>query len=195
MEKSRYYRIDQFKKDINPRGYAEVDKRSFADSTNKENREDCKDLGIRLEIPRRYIFGIQRKEEYSHKKEKLAKQEYRTKGKGFLYEYPVLLCALPGRNLIQLALIDGHHRTRYASQFGIAEIPSIILTPEQGSELLNETSNNYDETFTPESFKEWMEYGVNDALDSFGDLPDHKQPNFVEDIESLEDLARRFKSF
>lgn len=152
--------------------------------------------GARLKIPRSYIFGIQPKEEYDNRKAKLAKAAISQGGIKFLEENPIILCAIPYQNGVSLALIDGHHRTRYSGQFGITHMPSLVFSPEAVAEMYNRSSfkpkNSF---FTPESLVTYLDQSIGETLHSFRELPDNKQPQLVRGVNSIEQLQERFPSF
>lgn len=158
--------------------------------------------GVRLMIPRGYIFGTQEKGEYdssknrSINKTKLAKKALKEGGINYLKENPVILCTLPGENALQLALVDGHHRTRYAPRYGIRTIPSIILTAEQTAPILTEVFEPKPKVpFTSKEIEGILSCWIAETLNSFKEIPDHLQPRVIPQATTIDDLQRRFESF
>lgn len=144
--------------------------------------------GIPMLIPRSHLFGRQENASYDRKKRKAAEHALREEGVGFLLRDPIIVCALPnaGTDGLSLVIIDGHHRTRYSSKFGIHSIPSIIYTPEQITEAMNIRNGT---TFAPQLLIEKLNQEVSEAIGSFKTLPDNKQSHIVSGITSLYDLS------
>lgn len=151
--------------------------------------------GMRLEVPRFNIFGIQPIQEYSSKTERRVRAALKSQGKEYLYKNPVDLCAMSGNGIITLALLDGHHRTRFAGCYGITTIPSIIYTPEQALEWWNNNPRNQMKFDSPIHLQSWLQSGITEAMSTFQTMKDSKQPRFIPYAESIQDLSRRFASF
>lgn len=152
--------------------------------------------GVRLEIPRQHIYGIQRKDEYEKDKTQAVMEALQADGVEFLREHPVLLCALSNQDVMTLALIDGHHRVRYAGLYGIQMIPSIVYTPDKAAPILNKSSKTSQfNSFTAANVVPWLDQGINEALASFKTIPDYKQPRPIPQARNVIDLQRRFRSF
>lgn len=61
---------------------------------------------------------------------------YKATEGNFLYEFPIVLCALPeGMNSFALTILDGHTRSRRAPLHGITSLPSIIISIETAAKL------------------------------------------------------------
>lgn len=151
--------------------------------------------GQRLIIPRGLLWGRQREDEYSRKKRKLAEQEYREKGINFLYENPVIVVMLPmGKNGLQLVIIDGHHRVRYAPGFDIHDIPCLVFTPRQLVRVFNEGKSAHSR-FNKESLENQLSQEVVEAMGSFRALPNSKWPSYLPGVDSIEGLKQRFPAF
>lgn len=148
--------------------------------------------GVPMLVPRWHLFGRQPLKDYDRQKRALAEKALQEKGIGFLLGEPIIGCALPVHTGgLQIAIIDGHHRTRYSSRYGINFIPSIIYTPEQMVDAFN---TNYGTNETVESLREQLEKDVLEALHSFSSLPDSKIPQIVRDVRSIEELPfQRFQ--
>lgn len=151
--------------------------------------------GARLMVPRFNIFGIQPAEDYSRITERKIIEGYQQDGINLLYESPVWLCALIKNSITTLALMDGHHRARYAGKFDIHMIPSIVFTPEQAVALWNENPK-CTKSITVDEYINMMEEGMGEALKSFDRLcGDSRMPRHIPDVDSIDDLTRRFASF
>lgn len=151
--------------------------------------------GARLLVPRYNIFGIQPMTEYSNRDERATKQSFKEHGDRLLYKNPVLLCAMETNSLMTLALIDGHHRTRFAGVYGINLIPSIVFTPEQATILWNESPDTIEKFENADEFREWIDSGINEALDSFKAMADSRIPKMIPDVATIVDLTEKFESF
>lgn len=91
-------------------------------------------------VPRRHLFGIQTQEEYERVKRKRIRLDHMEDPK-WLTHHPILACAIPATRVTEpnqlreiaeggtynLAITDGHHRTRYAPA-GTREMHARILT-------------------------------------------------------------------
>lgn len=151
--------------------------------------------GTRLMVPRFNIFGIQPVEDYSRVTEREIVEGYRQSGMNLLYESPVWLCAMGKNSIMTLALIDGHHRARYAGKFGIHLIPSIVFTPEEAATLWNRHPKATSQLSVAE-YMAMLEEGMGQALKSFDRLcSDSKLPKSIPDVDSIDDLTRRFACF
>lgn len=145
-------------------------------------------------VPIQFLHGRQEKGEFSRRKRLLAERELATKGIRFLLEDPIVTCAIPNNGDIQIVIIDGHHRTRYAPEFGIREIPSLIFTPHQLTDAFNArfSPNSASDLTTQELIKR-LQVEVDIAQASFRTLPEGKRPALVKGTNRVEDLP--FKKF
>lgn len=141
--------------------------------------------GTPMLIPRLHLFGRQSAESYDQKKRVLAERELKEKGIRFLLAEPIIACALPMPEGLQIVIIDGHHRTRYSGRFGIHKIPSLVYSPEQlmpAFNMLQETYGTADDLVTQ------LERDTQETLQSFSHLPDAKIPTIVPGCQKPEDL-------
>ncbi len=145
-------------------------------------------------VPIQFLHGRQEKEEFSHRKRLLAERELATKGIRFLLEDPIVTCAIPNNGDMQIIIIDGHHRTRYAPEFGIRQIPSLIFTPDQLTDAFNARfSPNPASNLTPQELIIRLQVEVDIAQASFRTLPEGKRPVLFKGANRVEDLP--FKKF
>lgn len=141
--------------------------------------------GIPLLIPRIHLFGRQEMDSYDNRKRVLAERELNAKGIQFLMEEPVITCALPTPNGLQIVIIDGHHRTRYSSKYNIHVIPCLVYTPQQLVEAFNiRHGTNHD----ARSLMKQLGEDVRDALDSFSRMPVEKAPKAIGGYTNPQDL-------
>lgn len=150
--------------------------------------------GSPLSIPRSFLWGTQRADEYSKRKRRLAEKEYKKRGKDFLLENPIIICALPiRRGGIQLAIVDGHHRVRYAPSH-MHEIPALVFSPKQLVKVMNE-GRTREKRFNKETYVAKLNCDIADATGSFNSMPENKQPRYITFASSIDELKKRFKSF
>jgi len=137
------------------------------------------------DVPRHCFFGTQPLSEYSKKKREGIEELFREKGLEFLKQNPVIACALPlKRNtpnldfyqnpagVYQLALLDGHHRVRYAPLYGINVIPTVILSLSQTAKMYNKND--------PLEMAFILDRWIEDTMASFSRvIRDFRIPNFV----------------
>lgn len=156
--------------------------------------KDYEHAGARLFVPAYHLFGTQTMGEYEAAKRRSAESKLATCGIDCLKEHPIPVCALPSDNGLTLAIIDGHHRTRYAGNSGIHTIPCIIYTPPQLVDIFNQHglyNRLIDKTFLVAD----LNRAVGETLSSFGgSLPEHKQPKTIP-VSSIDGLKRMLKPF
>jgi len=142
--------------------------------------------GVPLMVPRMFLHGRQENGEYTKRKRRLAEREIEEGGMEYLKENPVIVCALKQRTGIQLVIIDGHHRTRYSSKFGIRDIPCLIYNPEQLLEAFNIARGTKQ---TGEDLVRGLENDMALATNSFAHMSYDRFPRLVigkSEIEQLE---------
>jgi hypothetical protein len=155
--------------------------------------EKINGMGEKLIIPRHYLFGTQEVTEYSQLKRKQVVQDLEIKGIDYLLENPIIVMACEFPKGMQLVVIDGHHRVRYAPQFHILDIPSLVVNPETLTSVIN---NEKGKDLNPDVFCHQMQQNAADALKSFADkIPNFKSRDFVFGASSIAALKHRFPSF
>lgn len=149
-------------------------------------------FGQRLLVPRIHLFGIQGRGEYDKKKEGLIRKALKDSGIAFLIKKPILVCALPGRQNTLLAIVDGHHRSRYSGIYGIELLPSIIVSPSELTDILRQSGRNTN----IDNVINNIEYGVFETLHEFSTwISDAQQPKIIPGITSIDQLRERFTNF
>jgi hypothetical protein len=154
--------------------------------------DEIKGGGVPLLLPRYTLHGIQRPEEYSRSKLEGYRGIVEDKGLRFFWDNPVQACAIPVRDGLVMALLDGHHRTRLAGLYKVSHIPSEVFTTDQ---VANCISRRKGIRVNPEDLRTAILRCVADAIASFDRLPPHKHPSTLWGVESVTEIARRFPSF
>lgn len=138
-----------------------------------------KEHGTRLLVPRRYLYGSQTTEEYDNSKRKRVEGALRTNGIDYLLQNPVVVCSLLdlSNGVTKLVIYNGHHRVRFSGKFGINNIPSIGLTPEELTEMINiyrieQNQPDIDE----QTVTDRLLFYSAEALNSFDSLSNNKRP-------------------
>lgn len=85
---------------------------------------------IPLVMPIAFLHGIKMPHEYQGFKKRSVRSGYAEKGASLLYEKPVYTTLIPVQNGGMITIFNGHHRTRYAPEFGIYSIPSLVFPLE-----------------------------------------------------------------
>lgn len=151
-------------------------------------------LGTRMIIPQRYLFPRQGHDEYGQSKRKKVELEFR-RNPHYMDENPVIVSVLQYKNSTVIAIIDGHHRVRYAPKYGVKDIPCVVLDIEELVYTLNksETERN---NVTADSAKEKIEQEILLAQESFvrKGIPDSKLPLAVPFNATIPELATFFAS-
>lgn len=151
------------------------------------------DSGTRLLIPRVFLQGVQRREEYEAKKRKRLEAELDRENIGFLIKNPIIVCAITTKDQLTLAIVDGHHRMRFSGgKYKINQLPCLIITPAKLVEILNKNGQNIDE----ESHinKTFNDIGM--AIQSFEEHDQRYIPGrSIPGIRNIEQLKQKFKSF
>ena len=150
-------------------------------------KEVIEDRGVRLLIPRNYLFGRQASQEYDNRKRRQIEQALKSDGVNFLRENPVIICAVSLNNQLLLAIIDGHHRNRYAGLYRILDMPCIVCTPDVMVEVINsnkpEEKRIYREAFIQQLLRET-------AIAS-STLPENKQSTILSGVTNIDELKTR----
>lgn len=82
---------------------------------------------IKILVPRHYLYGTQKPNDYKKSSTKRVTKGYSEQGIFYLYNNPIIACAVPYQShTVRLALMDGHHRVRY---LGNLRNPDSILIP------------------------------------------------------------------
>lgn len=146
--------------------------------------------GQKLIVPRTYLFGTQELSEYSQAKRKQVIREFEQHGEKYMQENPVIVLGHTFEKGIQLIIIDGHHRVRYAPKFGIVNIPCLIVDSKTLTAVINKTK---DTNIDPEEFSLKTLQNVANALNSFDQrIVNYKSPQFVFGVNKLTDLNQLF---
>ena len=141
--------------------------------------------GVKMLIPRQYLHGRQDSNSYGKRKRELVEGHLFQKGVEFLINEPIIACALSARDGLQMVVVDGHHRVRYSSAFGIKNIPSVIYSPQQLVEAFNLRNSTH---FDANSLTEQLRNEVNQAYSSFRNLDPRKLPKIVTGFSTIQDL-------
>lgn len=137
-------------------------------------------IGEVFDVPRRHLFGTQEVSEFSEGKRKRIEAAFKAHGVAVLEDHPIVACAVPvGRETI-LAIVDGHHRARYSSKFGIHDIPTQVLSLAELVYVRREYALRKGEpidALTEEFVARKLLRDVSIAIDSFSHrMPDSKIP-------------------
>lgn len=150
--------------------------------------------GLRLIIPKVFLHGRQNKEEYSNKKRKQVEVALNKDGINFLLENPIIVCAISVKNQLLLTIIDGHHRSRYASLYGISDIPCIVCTISTIADVINRHKLET-EKVSAQVLKMRLTEETLAAANSFsGSLPDIQQPKLIP-FQNIRELKKKARSF
>lgn len=152
-------------------------------------KEAIGDRGVRLLIPRAYIWGRQASREYENRKRRQIEEVLRN-DENFLLNNPIIICAVPLGAQLLLAIIDGHHRNRYSGLYGISVMPCIVCTPEVMVEVIN-SNKPEDKKIDQGVFIEQLRRETAEALLS---LPDGKRPTYFPTL-NIDELKTRFAGF
>jgi hypothetical protein len=94
-----------------------------------------------------------------------------------------------------LAIINGHHRVRSASKFGIRHIPCEVTTPAQLLNIVNNSDKDDNHLSEQKLVDNLMNYMM-DASNSFSQaIPNYVKPSTVLDAVDINDLKNRFAPF
>ncbi len=136
--------------------------------------------GVRVMVPIKILSGTQNGEAYSQSRRRYVENQMRTNGVQFLQENPIQACFIPsdgdqnGNQFGRLAILEGHHRARYAPKYGISKVPTAIFTLEQTARVLNKIGETFNgDPFTPETAKDWLDFGIIKAEYDFTTYPDN----------------------
>lgn len=151
-------------------------------------------LGTRMIIPQRYLFSRQGHDEYGQSKRKKVELEFK-RNPNYMEDNPVIVSILQYENSTVIAIIDGHHRVRYAPKYGIKDIPCVVLSIEELVYTLNksETKRNH---VTAESARKKIEQEILLAQESFvrRGMPESKLPLAVPFNATVSKLTTFFAS-
>lgn len=85
---------------------------------------------VPLSIPIAFLHGIKVPSEYQGFKKKKVKEAYAQKGIALLHESPIYSTLVPLEKGGMITIFNGHHRSRYAPEFGIHSVPSLVFPLE-----------------------------------------------------------------
>ncbi|HZJ18703.1 MAG TPA: hypothetical protein VFD45_03755 [Patescibacteria group bacterium] len=155
--------------------------------------ENIGSKGKRFVISRSYLFGTQELSEYSQAKRRQVLAEFEIDGRDYMLKNPVIVLSNSFANGIQLIIIDGHHRVRYAPKFEITDIPCLIIDAETLTSVINEEKGT---TLTPEQFLLETQQNVANALESFDKrIVNYRPPQFLFGVNTVNELSKRFPTF
>lgn len=155
-------------------------------------KRELEEYGIKLLVPKILLHGTQRREEYDNLKRKQVEYAFATQGVNFLLQNPVIGCVLIDNNLATLAVLDGHHRTRYAALYNIKDIPILLCQPKDVVNVLNK----HEKQISEEEFINEINRDINLAIHSFSiRYPRYSIPKSLLGVSRFEDLSLRFKIF
>lgn len=154
-------------------------------------KEVIGDRGVRLLIPRAFLFGRQNPQEYDNTKRRQIEKALENNKEGFLRENPVIICAVFLESELLLAIIDGHHRNRYAGLYRTDLLPCIVCTPDVMVEVIN-SHKPEDKKITQEVFIQQL---IRETAEALATLPENKQPKALPNISNIDELKMRFGSF
>lgn len=143
----------------------------------------------KLLIPKIFMFGTQPNNAYEAKKRKRVELMLKNEGTVALIRHPATLCAIPFDSSLMIAIMDGHHRSRYSPE--VAAVASLVYTPEQIVHVLRKKDPQL--RVSIEDLVEDVCRSVDRALDTFINMPPEKFPHLVPDVRSVEELRQRFQ--
>lgn len=154
-------------------------------------------FGLRMLVPKWYLYGTQNKDEYNHKSGDWVRERFKTKqGRFEMLKSPEIVVAVPEDTGLMLFIADGHHRSRYCSN---ETVPSLIFTERYARSIANVfNKNNGYEPLNESEFREHLYESATSALRSFSrTLPENKYPRPVIGVSSIHDLknVRGFKPY
>ena len=162
-------------------------------------------VGLKIDIPRGYIFGRQVRDEYSQSKSLRVIRSLEQDPEGYIRKDPILVCLVPrGGDESALVIVDGHHRFResgrvqYVSKEGVRnvydKVPSIVFTPDEMADLLNRSGHElHGLPYTGEILTSSLLLEAADAeLDFASKMSDRRQPITLKGVTSITDLSRAF---
>ncbi len=131
----------------------------------------------KIEVPRKCLYGIQTIEEYEVKKRRRIERHYngltQEDKMKLLHENPTHAVAIPFSpynetlwselvedQMYHLALLDGHHRSRYVR--GVTRIPTLVMTVDEAVEVYYKRYHLQAEGLVSQIVRE-----MNEALSSF----------------------------
>lgn len=157
---------------------------------NLKDELDKNSKGIRLLIPKFFLHGTQRKEEYDNQKRRQVEYALKTQGINFLLQNPIIGCVIFENNHATIAILDGHHRTRYAALYGIKDIPALVSQPEDIVNILN----RHGKKINKQDFVNETNEDISLAVHSFSIRnPKFIIPQALSGISKLDELSLRFK--
>lgn len=147
-------------------------------------------IGIpKLLIPKIFLFGTQPDNAYERAKRRRVEEMLRSEGTTVLIKKPATICAVPLKNAIMLAIMDGHHRTRYSPKTNA--MVGFVYAPEQIVRLLHK--NDPSLNITADELIDDIDRSVTIALNSFKSMPNQKLPHLVTGVNCVDDLRKQFQ--
>ena len=151
-------------------------------------------VGQKCNIPRRHLFGTQEVGEFNGEKRKRIERAFKSRGRTVLEEHPIVLCAIPVGDSTILAILDGHHRARYSSKFGIHDIPAQVLSLSEFVSIRREYAKRegeLTEVLTEDVLARKILHDVSVSIDSFSQrMPNTKTPIPIPGRRSPHELAQ-----
>lgn len=144
-------------------------------------------------IPIQYLHGTQLPEEYDSRKRKQVERHLAAEGMAYLLRHPVVSCMLTDPIGATLAIYDGHHRMRYAPEYGIYLIPTIVTDAVDLVDILRSTGKA---DFSTEVFTDHLRESVDETLTAFDNrMPSYKRPRIIERVTNIGQLNEIFRQF
>lgn len=154
-------------------------------------KEGALKTGSRLLIPIQYLIGTQRADGYTSHKKRDVESKLSAGGVNFLLQNPAVLCAVGSKDSMSLFIIDGHHRSFKSPKFGIREIPSLVIGPENLAQILTEMGKPIDK----KRLIEELDRSASDAQRSFNERGRIQPYKSVDGAQNIPDLTGIFKPF
>lgn len=90
------------------------------------------------QVPTNLLFGRQRREEYRRDRFEAVRDLLQEKGSEAFEEQPIWVVATPGVQVVQLIVVDGHHRVRMAGVFHLSRVTAEIVSLAQLAKYQNQ---------------------------------------------------------
>ncbi len=157
-------------------------------------KEIVNGIGTRITIPRRFLFGRERYDEYSNVKRKAVEEEFK-RDPNYLDKNPIITTIIQYQNMAVIAIIDGHHRNRYGPQFDKDEMPCIVLSVEELVTVLNKTESRHKKLNVTQA-REKIQQEIVEAEFSFlkRGIPDQKLPTPIPFPAEISELKKYFST-
>ncbi len=146
----------------------------------------------RLLIPTNYLQGTQTADGYGSHKGKRAEKALETYGMNFLLKYPIIATAIFTDGNADIYVEDGHHRTIKAIKHDFPEMPTLLLTVEQMSEVQRHLGR------IPNTPKEVGLKLIMESFEAIDSLQRRGVKNFgltIQGVSNMKELTTRFATF